>query len=66
MCVGGAGRWLGGCVVASAVLGGMSLRPIWSVVLHTSSGEMQALSSSDRGVIDGVIDALNQSIVHRG
>jgi hypothetical protein len=41
-------------------------KPTWVVVLNSASGEAQALSSQDRAFIDSVIDALNQSIVHRG
>lgn len=42
------------------------LKPEFSVYLNSSSGESQALQSKDRNYIDQVIEALNQSIVHRG
>lgn len=42
------------------------LKPEFSVYLNSASGESQALQSKDKHYIDKVIDALNQSIVHRG
>ena len=36
------------------------------VILHSASGETRALSNTDADFIYGVIDALNQSIIHRG
>lgn len=36
------------------------------VVLQTSSGEVQALSSDDIDFISSVVFALNQAIIHRG
>ena len=42
------------------------LKPEYSVYLNSSSGESQALQSKDRSYIDKVIEALNQSIIHRG
>nr|WP_154324867.1 DUF6232 family protein [Pantoea sp. 201603H] len=42
------------------------LKPEFSVYLNSASGESQALQSKDKGYIDKVIEALNQSIVHRG
>lgn len=61
----------GATIVGLALLGGAVLfwikqRPDWIVVLNSSSGEAQALTSQDRTYIDGVIQALNQSIIHRG
>lgn len=41
-------------------------KSVWIVVLSSSSGESQALSSENREYIEGVIGALNQSIIHRG
>lgn len=37
-----------------------------SVVLNSSSGEAQALSSKDSVYIDDVVEALNNAIIHRG
>ena len=36
------------------------------IVLHSSSGETQALTSTDKTYIGSVIEALNQSLIHRG
>jgi Family of unknown function (DUF6232) len=49
-----------------AVVWWINQKSIWYVILSSSSGETRALSSSDRGHIDGVIEALNQSIIYRG
>ena len=53
-------------LLAIAILWGVKQRSEWIVVLNSSSGETQALTSQDRSYIDGVIGALNQSIIHRG
>ena len=37
-----------------------------SVFLNSASGESQALKSDDKSYINKVINALNESIVHRG
>ena len=42
------------------------LKAEYSVYLNSASGESQALQSKDKSYIDRVIDALNESIVHRG
>lgn len=36
------------------------------VLLHSSSGEAQALSAQDEPYIQSVINALNEALVHRG
>ncbi|WP_338558168.1 DUF6232 family protein [Acinetobacter sp. KS-LM10] len=41
-------------------------KPIASVILQSSSGEVQALSSEDLSFISNVVSALNQAIIHRG
>ena len=62
----GAAVVFGLILVAAALLWGFKQRSVWIVVLNSSSGEAQALTSQDRSYIDGVIGALNESIVHRG
>ena len=42
------------------------ISPEYIVSLNSSSGESQALRSKDKHYIDEVINALNQSIIHRG
>ena len=41
-------------------------KPKYSVVLTTAGTEKQALESNDKQLIEGVIAALNDAIVHRG
>ena len=64
---GGAGAKLFGILLAG--LGGYlayTAKATHLVILHSSSGETRALSNTDAGFIHGVIDALNQSLIHRG
>jgi hypothetical protein len=63
---GGNGVIWGGILLAVTVLWWIKQKPEWIVVLNSSSGETQALTSEDRSYISGVIEALNQSIIHRG
>jgi len=41
-------------------------QPDWVVILHSASGEVKALTSQDSEFIKAVINALNESIIHRG
>ncbi|MGH8647105.1 MAG: DUF6232 family protein [Gammaproteobacteria bacterium] len=41
-------------------------KPKYVVVLHSASGEAEALTSKDGGFISKVVNALNQAIVARG
>lgn len=43
-----------------------SLRPTFAVVLRTASGEVTACESTDKDLLSGVADAINQAIVLRG
>lgn len=63
---GGEGLVFGVLGLILAVIWWINQKSIWYVILNSSSGEMKALSSADRGHIDGVIEALNQSIIYRG
>lgn len=63
---GSSGVLWGVAILAVAVFWWVKQKSEWSVVLNSSSGETQALTSTDRPYIDGVINALNQSIIHRG
>lgn len=36
------------------------------VLLNTSSGESQALETKDSGLVNSVVDALNEAIIERG
>lgn len=61
-----------GAVILGLVLIGLAIfwwvkqKPELSVVLSSSSGEMRALVSRDAAFINGVIEALNNAIIHRG
>ncbi|QIY10396.1 QacE [Plesiomonas shigelloides] len=56
----------GGIVIAVGVLAFIGAKDKYSVVLSTSSGENQALTSVDKKHIEEVVSALNHSIVSRG
>ena len=56
----------GGLLLGLAIYWWTRQKPDWIVVLSSSSGETRALISKDRVFIDGVIQALNDSIIHRG
>jgi hypothetical protein len=57
---------IGVLMVGAAVLWWRSLKPEFSVLLHSASGEMKAFSSKDGSLIATIITALNDAIVHRG
>lgn len=59
-------RILASALVIIGVFAYKAIKPEYSVVLNSASGESQALTSQHEKYIDMVIDALNQSIVHRG
>lgn len=60
------GMIFGGALLAVTVFWWIRDKSVWIVVLNSSSGETKALTSQDKSYIDGVIGALNQSIVYRG
>ncbi len=60
-----------GLIFAAAIIGGAvywlsRLRPTYHVVIASSSGETQALSSKDQQMIDKVVGSISEAIVHRG
>jgi hypothetical protein len=57
---------IGILMVGAAVLWWRSLKPEFSVLLHSAAGEMKAFSSKDGSLIATIITALNDAIVHRG
>lgn len=59
-------RIVASALVIIGIFAYKAIRPEYSVVLNSASGESQALASQDEKYIDTIIDALNQSIVHRG
>lgn len=56
----------GSVIIVFGVLAYMGAKNKYSVVLSTSSGENQALTSEDKSYIEKVVAALNESIVSRG
>jgi len=61
----------GGVIISLLLIGGaiwwwISQKPLYSVLLNSSSGESKALSSKDGEFISKVVSALNDSIIHRG
>ncbi|SHL63346.1 DUF6232 family protein [Rhodanobacter sp. OK091] len=52
--------------LAAAIIWWVAQKTEWIVVLQSSSGETKALTSKERSFIEGVVTALNESIVHRG
>lgn len=56
----------GGAMIALAIFWWIRQKPEFSVVLSSASGEAQALTSKDVPFINGVIEALNNAIIHRG
>lgn len=56
----------GAALIALAVFWWMNLKPEYSVLLSSSSGEAKAYSSKDYPFINKVITALNDAIVYRG
>ena len=46
--------------------GGFKIKPIYSVVTVNAGGTVQALSSKDFNLINDIVNAINEAIVHRG
>jgi hypothetical protein len=53
-------------VLGAGVLWFRSLKPVYHVVLASSSGERQGLSSKDEPLVGRVVDAITNAITHRG
>lgn len=53
-------------ILVIGILAFIGAKNKYSVVLSTSSGENQALTSEDKEHIESVVSALNESIVSRG
>lgn len=59
--------FIGGLVsIAIGIMVWIGGKATYSVILNTSSGENQALSSDDEEYINSVISSLNNAIVSRG
>ncbi len=46
--------------------GGFKIKPMYSVVTVNAGGTIQALSSKDFNLINNIVNAINEAIVHRG
>lgn len=46
--------------------GGFKIKTIYSVVTVNAGGTIQALSSEDFNLINNIVNAINEAIVHRG
>ena len=57
---------LGGIVIALVVYWMRMIKPTLSVVLSSASGESTAFASKNSDEILPIVEALNQSIIHRG
>lgn len=56
-----------GLLIAALAAGFLYLQKTkYHLVLSTASGETKALWTHDRSYLDGIINALNQAIIHRG
>ena len=53
-------------LIALGVISWYGANTKFSVILNTSAGENQALTSTDKSYIENVIAALNEAIVSRG
>ncbi|MHA3115247.1 QacE [Acinetobacter sp. ANC 4635] len=62
----GMGKFIGLLILGAGIWLVYKAKPIASVILQSSSGEVQALSSDNQHYISQVVSALNQSIIHRG
>ena len=61
------GSIIGGIIFAAgAAAAWFLMKPTYSVLLFTASGETNALSSKDGEFINRVVGAVNNAIVHRG
>jgi hypothetical protein len=52
--------------IAFALFYAASKAKTYFVVMHTNSGEVQALSSKDYPFIQKIVEGINNAIVHRG
>jgi hypothetical protein len=64
--LGGSAKILGLAVAAVAVWLLTQQKSTYAVFLHSASGEVNALADTDESYINGVVNALNEALVHRG
>lgn len=52
--------------IAGGIAAWILMKPDYSVLLKSSSGEAKAYTSKDKDFVLRIIDAVNEAIVHRG
>ena len=62
----GATKLVGLLIVGAGIWYLTQLKATHSVYLSSASGEVQALSGTDEGYINSVVNALNDALIHRG
>ncbi|MGF6265034.1 hypothetical protein OKW49_005962 [Paraburkholderia youngii] len=63
---GGVGKLVGFLVACAGIAVAVKAKDLHYVVIHSASGESRATQSNDKGAIDRIIAALNESIIARG
>jgi hypothetical protein len=58
--------FVGVLMIVGGVIALRGAKPTYLVKLSTASGEVKALSSHDKGFVEAVVRALNDSVVSRG
>ncbi|QJD95713.1 hypothetical protein HH214_07425 [Mucilaginibacter robiniae] len=59
-------RWIGILLAAAGALAIALMKNDFAVRISTNSGEANSIVSKDRLYIQGIVDALNEAIIHRG
>lgn len=59
-------RWIGILLAAAGALAIALMKNDFAVRISTNSGEANSIASKDRLYIQGIVDALNEAIIHRG
>jgi Family of unknown function (DUF6232) len=62
----GTAKLVGGLAFCIGVALAVMVKDLHYVVIHSASGESRATQSKDKGLIDRIIRALNDSIIARG
>lgn len=61
-----AARVVGGFILLIGVAILVSIKNEYAVRISTNSGEANSIISKDRGYVQGIVNALNEAIIHRG
>jgi hypothetical protein len=60
------GLFIGAVIIGLGVLWYKSIKNIYHVLIHSASGEARPLNDYNAQYINGIVQALNDAIVHRG